>query len=86
MDNASSNDTMCRGIVQLLKKKYNMDLEVDDSRARCVAHVGNLSAQDVLHVLGEADDPQVLDYFESHKKYPIHFDEAAEVEVMMNTR
>ncbi|KAK7468540.1 hypothetical protein VKT23_003045 [Stygiomarasmius scandens] len=41
---------------------------------RCIAHVVNLVSQDILHLLGEVDDPNVIDYFDLHWDLPYHYD------------
>lgn len=41
---------------------------------RCVCHVINLVVQTILAALGEADDPNDIDYYALNKEQPLHLD------------
>ena len=41
---------------------------------RCTCHIVNLVVQDILAALGEADDPDDIDYYSLHKEQPFHLD------------
>lgn len=45
---------------------------------RCLVHVINLIVQAFLHALDEADDPDIIDYFD--KEIPIHYSAEADVD------
>ena len=47
---------------------------IADMHIRCVAHVINLVVQAFLFGLGEAEDPEIFDWFEANKDAPIHYD------------
>jgi hypothetical protein len=40
----------------------------------CTCHVVNLVVQDILAALGEADDPDDINYYSLNKEQPIHLD------------
>jgi len=44
-----------------------------DMHIWCIAHVINLVVQAFLHGIDEADDPNIVDNFDSNKDDPIHY-------------
>lgn len=72
-DNASVNDTIVEVTARLLEKRYNVS-PTADQHIRCADHVVNLVAQKFLHVLCEAEDPDVADDYNVHKDAPRHYD------------
>jgi hypothetical protein len=53
--------------------KYGIP-ESPNLHVRCLCHVVNLVVQAVLAELGEADDPDDIDYFMLNKEQAIHLD------------
>ncbi|KAJ6484240.1 ribonuclease H-like domain-containing protein, partial [Mycena sanguinolenta] len=45
-----------------------------NSQIRCLAHVVNLVVQKILAALGDAEDPDVTDYYLSNKDAPFHYE------------
>jgi hypothetical protein len=72
-DNASVNDvlvaTLARHILSLYSVSYHKD-----SHVHCLNHVMNLVFQKLLASLGEADDPDEVDYFAQNGEEPIFYD------------
>jgi hypothetical protein len=73
LDYASANDTMVQKLVQLIKAHYDLDMDKKDLQIRCLAHVVNLIVQALLNGMGEADDPDTVDYFTLDATAPIHY-------------
>jgi len=57
----------------ILLAKYGI-LESTNLQIRCTCHVVNLVVQDILAALGEADDPDDIDYYLLNKEQPFHLD------------
>jgi hypothetical protein len=81
MDNASNCDVLARVLGILLMERYGMQFHSDNARIRCLAHVVNIVVQTLLKQLNEAEDPDVLDWFEANKHLPIHYDGDEDEEV-----
>ncbi|KAF5349401.1 hypothetical protein D9758_015515 [Tetrapyrgos nigripes] len=76
MDNASACDSMAKFLQKLLNRRYqDLQVHVENSRIRCLAHVINLIVQAILKVLEEAESSDDVDYYLLHKDQPIHYDE-----------
>ena len=74
MDNASSCDVVARVLGILLMERYGLPFHEDNARIRCLAHVVNIVVQTILKQLDEAEDPDILDWFDANKHLPIHYD------------
>jgi hypothetical protein len=72
MDNASSCDVLARILGTLLMERYGLPFHSANARIRCLAHIVNIVVQTVLKQLDEAEDPDVLDWFDGTKHLPIH--------------
>jgi hypothetical protein len=72
-DNASVNDVLIATVARILLTKYGIP-ELTNLHIRCTFHVINLVIQDILAALGEADDPDDVDYYSLHKEQPFHLD------------
>jgi hypothetical protein len=72
-DNASVNDVLVATVGRILLTKYGIP-ESPNLHVRCICHIVNLVVQDILSALGEADDPDNIDYFTLNKDQPLHFD------------
>ena len=68
----------------LLMEHYGMEFHSDNARIHCLAHVVNIVIQTLLKQLNEAEDPEILDWFEGNRHLPVHYDgdEDEEVEAM----
>jgi hypothetical protein len=73
-DNAKTNDVLLRTLSRLLIDKYGIQFVPDNAHIRCLAHVVNLVVQKMLALLGEADHPEINDYYELMKDLPVHYD------------
>jgi hypothetical protein len=71
-DNASVNDVVVSTASRCLLARYGIAFQ-PDCHIRCIAHIVNLVVQALLSTLEEADDPDILDYFEIHKGEAIHY-------------
>jgi hypothetical protein len=74
MDNAANCDVLARVLGILLMERYGMEFHSDNARVRCLAHVVNIVVQTLLKQLNEAEDPDILDWFDANKHLPIHYD------------
>jgi len=75
VDNAKANDVLICILSSLLVQKFSIQFVSGNAHIRCLAHVVNLVVQKILSALGEADDPEIKDYFEEFMKdVPIHYD------------
>ena len=72
-DNASVNDVLISMVSRILLAKYGIPPS-PNLHIRCVCHVVNLVVQAILAALGEADDPDEIDYYALNKKWPVHLD------------
>jgi hypothetical protein len=72
MDNASVNDVIARAVGSFFMQKLSIHFTPQNGQINCVAHVLNLVVQSILAAFDEADDPDVIDYF--NKELPIHYD------------
>jgi hypothetical protein len=72
-DNASVNDVLIATVARILLAKYGIP-ESTNLHIRCTCHVVNLVVQDILAALGEADDPDDIDYYSLNKEQPFHLD------------
>jgi hypothetical protein len=70
-DNASVNDILISTISCILLAKYGIPPS-PNLQIRCVCHVVNLVVQAILASLGEADDPDKVDYYTLNKEQPLH--------------
>jgi hypothetical protein len=69
-------------VVRMLGHRYRVVVHPLNARMHCTAHVVNLVSQDSLFHLGEAESPDLEDYFqEHHHADPIHLDEATAEQV-----
>jgi hypothetical protein len=74
MDNALPNNVLAHTLVDLLKQRYGLELDVDHLQGRCIAHIINLVVQALLHGMDDAfDDPDVLDYFTLDPDAPLNY-------------
>ncbi len=60
-------------VARILLAKYGIP-ESTTLQIRCTCHVVNLVVQDILAALGEADNPDDIDYHSLHKEQPFHLD------------
>jgi len=60
-------------VARTLLTKYGIP-ESPNLHIRCACHVVNLVVQAILLALGEADDPDNVDYFTLNKDQALHFD------------
>jgi hypothetical protein len=67
MDNASVCDAMADVVAVLLRQKYEVEFKPENARIHCFAHALNLAVQAFLFGLGDAEDPEEIDYFSLHK-------------------
>ena len=81
MDNASNCDVLARVLGILLMERYGMEFHSDNARIRCLAHVVNIVVQTLLKQLNEAEDPEILDWFEGNRHLPVHYDGDEDEEV-----
>jgi hypothetical protein len=72
-DNASVNDVVIVTIAQIRLARYGIPPS-PNLHIRCVCHVVNLVVQAILAALGEADNPDEVDYYTLNKKQPLHLD------------
>lgn len=84
MDNAPSMDVLARILGILLSERYGLSFHSDNARIRCLAHIINIVVQTILKYLDEADDPNLVDYYETMKNLPVHYnpDEDEELKEM----
>ncbi|KAJ6474928.1 hypothetical protein C8R45DRAFT_790942, partial [Mycena sanguinolenta] len=54
--------------------KFDIHFVPANSQIRCLAHVVNLIVQKILASLGDAEDPDVIDYYLLNKDTPFHYD------------
>ena len=80
-DKAATNDVIACAVRSFLMRKLCIHFTCDNGQINCVTHIVNLVVQAILAALDEADDPDVIDYF--NKDLPIHYD-ANEDEVQQN--
>ncbi|KAK7014646.1 hypothetical protein R3P38DRAFT_2638211 [Favolaschia claudopus] len=80
-DNASSNGPLC-GTICTLMFKTGLHLVRENAQIGCGGHVLNIVAQTIYFVLGIADDPDVVDYYEESRKFPLAYDSAQDPEVV----
>lgn len=72
-DNASVNDVIIATIARIRLARYGIPPS-PNLHIRCVCHVVNLVVQAILAALGEADDPDEVDYYTLTKEQPLHLD------------
>lgn len=72
-DNASVNDVLISTVSRILLAKYGIP-QSPNLHIRCVCHVVNLVVQAILAALGEADDPDEIDYYTLNREQPLHLD------------
>jgi hypothetical protein len=72
-DNASVNDVVIATVARILLAKYGIPSS-PNLHIRCFCHVINLVVQAILAALGEADDPDDVDYYSLNKEQPFHLD------------
>ena len=60
-------------IAHICLAKYGI-LESPNLHIRCVCHIINLVMQTILAALGEADDPDDIDYYVLNKEQSLHLD------------
>jgi hypothetical protein len=60
-------------VARILLAKYGIP-ESTTLQIRCTCHIVKLVVQDILAALGEADDPDDVDYYSLNKEQPIHLD------------
>jgi hypothetical protein len=72
-DNASVNNVIMATIAQICLAKYGIPPS-PNLHIRCVCHVVNLIVQAILAALGEADNPDEVDYYTLNKEQPLHLD------------
>ena len=72
-DNASVNDVVLSTVSRILLAKYGIPSS-PNLHIRCACHVVNLVVQAILASLGEADDPDEVDYYTLNKEQPFHLD------------
>jgi len=72
-DNASVNNVLISTVSRILLAKYGIPPS-PNLHIRCVCHVVNLVVQAILAELGEADDPDDIDYYTLNKEQPLHLD------------
>ncbi|KAF5378354.1 hypothetical protein D9615_002986 [Tricholomella constricta] len=72
LDNAAPNNVLLATLSRLLIEKFDIQFVPENSQIRCLAHVVNLVVQKILSVLEEADDPDVIDYYD--KALPFHYE------------
>jgi len=72
-DNASVNNVIIATIAQICLARYGIPPS-PNLHIHCVCHVVNLVVQAILAALGEADDPDEVDYYTLNKEQPLHFD------------
>jgi len=70
-DNASVNDVLLSTVSRILLAKYGIPPS-PNLHIRCVCHVVNLVVQAILAALGEADNPDNVDYYTLNKEQPLH--------------
>ena len=73
MDNASVNDVIIVTITQIHLARYGIPPS-PNLHICCVCHVVNLVVQAILAALGEADDPDKVDYYTLNKEQSLHLD------------
>jgi hypothetical protein len=71
-DNASGNDIIVETAAPCLLARYNIPWP-PDMHIWCIAHIINLVVQAFLYGMDEADDPDMVDNFNSNKDAPIHY-------------
>ena len=60
-------------VARILSAKYGIP-ELPNLHICCFCHVINLVVQAILTALGEADDPDNIDYYSLNKEQPFHLD------------
>ena len=84
MDNTSNCNVLACVLSILLMECYGTEFHSDNARIRCLAHVVNIVVQTLLKQLNEAEDPEILNWFEGNRHLPVHYnrDEDEEVKAM----
>ena len=67
------NDVIVATVSRILLAKYGIPPS-PNLHIRCMCHVVNLVVQAILAALGEADDPDNVDYYTLNKEQPLHLD------------
>lgn len=57
----------------LLNERYGLAFHSDNARIQCLAHIVNIVVQCILKYLDEAEDPDLVDYYETMKSLPVHY-------------
>ena len=84
MDNVSNCNVLARVLGILLMECYGMEFHSNNMWICCLAHIVNIVVQTLLKQLNEAEDPEILDWFEGNRHLPVHYngDEDEEVKAM----
>lgn len=67
------NDVVIATVSRILLAKYGIPPS-PNLHIRCMCHIVNLVVQAILAALGEADDPDKVDYYTLNKEQPLHLD------------
>ena len=74
MDNMSNCNVLTHILGILLMEHYGMEFHSDNAQIHCLAHFVNIVIQTLLKQLNEAEDPEILDWFEGNRHLPVHYD------------
>jgi hypothetical protein len=58
----------------LLMERYGMQFHSENAQIWCLAHAVNIVVQTLLKQLNEAEDPDILNWFDANKHLLIHYD------------
>ncbi|KAF7358398.1 hypothetical protein MVEN_00889900 [Mycena venus] len=84
-DNASSNGHLFQTICTLMWR-INLHLDARNMQIGCAGHVLNIVAQTICHVLGIAEDPDVMDYYQETRQFALGYNSADDPEVIADTQ
>lgn len=72
---------MCETLTQILEQKYGIRFDAKNGQVRCFAHGVNRIAQKILSALGDAPDPDEVDYYLEDRDFPLYHDIADDADV-----